>query len=680
MDIILRRIVPKSKLAIIVFGFIAADILSNKLSYNIIIIFILQIIIYITLLIFNLKIKNKSIKLFYFGWIIFYIYQSLIRFSQSEIPVINENLVLNQDISLYPIKDLRKGYWEARIIINGKKFKGILKLKDRLNENIPDLFCKNGNYHILQPMSSAKWVIFPESKKCHILTLRKNYRNVFRNYIKGLLARGQMTDAPLGVSMGLIFGDTSYLPPSFMKKAKEGGILHLFAASGLHIGILIATIFYLLKWSRISGYYSSRIVPVVLSYLYLDILNFPTSLLRAYFFAFLIAFSSCYFRKINPMDLLIYCGFLIRITMPEEFLSLSFNLSFGAVAGILIIKPIVDFIIWDKNRLVLANFSLSLSASLGTFPFLIFVFNSYSYGSILINLILIPVASITLPVLYSALFFESLSVYFIKDMLWTITEILLRLLLFLTEFLGNLIGFYTDGIQIIFSIVLYCWFIVIIYLLYFSKKYLISHKKKYSEIIKYLYFIIILIISFMFYFSGYYSSKNKIAEDKIILSWNSYIIYSSKLLTVGGNCKYYNYKMKQQINEICKKPIDAIRIDNEECLSLAFNCRLPNDLKTLEFSDAKINEWKGKYNVDFIYKPYVSKYTISKNRYIFFRPGIDKLTDLLRDTKTGSGKIILFLQYRSKDNVENWNLSRKYLGINQNWIFITPNKNEISIL
>ena len=49
--------------------------------------------------------------------------------------------------------------------------------------------------------------------------------------------------------MGLFFGDTNYLDNEFKEKKSKRGwcFLHLFAASGLHIGVFIGFIYFFLN-------------------------------------------------------------------------------------------------------------------------------------------------------------------------------------------------------------------------------------------------------------------------------------------------------------------------------------------------------------------------------------------------------------------------------------------------
>ena len=63
--------------------------------------------------------------------------------------------------------------------------------------------------------------------------------------------------------MGLLFGDLSYINNDFKNASKEGGIIHLFAASGLHLGIILGVFGYLLEKLFKMNYYISKIIPIL---------------------------------------------------------------------------------------------------------------------------------------------------------------------------------------------------------------------------------------------------------------------------------------------------------------------------------------------------------------------------------------------------------------------------------
>ncbi len=136
------------------------------------------------------------------------------------------------------------------------------------------------------------------------------------------------------VVKGLVFGSITSLPYSWKQRTKRTGLLHLFAASGLHLGIFVGSLYFLFSklFQRIP------LLPLASSlsigFLYLYFLDFPVSFLRAFIFAIYTMFGSYFHRKIVSIDLILYASASILVFQFSDFLSIGYFLSFAAVCGI----------------------------------------------------------------------------------------------------------------------------------------------------------------------------------------------------------------------------------------------------------------------------------------------------------------------------------------------------------
>ncbi|WML94468.1 ComEC/Rec2 family competence protein [Leptospira interrogans] len=275
------------------------------------------------------------------------------------------------------------------------------------------------------------------------------------------------------IALGLIFGESKQLSQEFKTKAKEGGILHLFAASGLHLGVLMGVQFRLLSLIPSLGYNTPRIIPLLTGFLYLSALGYPTSLARAWIFAGMLLFQGLFFRKLRPVDLLLGSAWILWLVDPIRFYSVSFCLSFGAVTGIFFfsypIRIACNFLS-DENKIsyfLKENLSISFSAGLGTMPVLLLAFESYSFGSILLNLIMVPLAGILLPILYLSLLIQKTKLILLTEPIWSITEFLIQILIYLSENLSKPLGFYKEMKGSVW-IGITGWILLCIKILYYS--------------------------------------------------------------------------------------------------------------------------------------------------------------------------------------------------------------------
>ncbi|EMY68925.1 ComEC/Rec2 family competence protein [Leptospira vanthielii] len=271
----------------------------------------------------------------------------------------------------------------------------------------------------------------------------KTIHPLFRTYLETQLKKSPLTKFESRIVMGFVTGSTKEIPGSFKDIAKESGILHLFAASGLHLGIFIGSLQFLGNLCFRKKKWISIILSLGVGFLYLSALDFPVSFLRAYLFVFLSLTASLFYRKIGPADLLAISTACIAFFLFYDFLSIGFLLSFGAVFGIFFLKPSFDQILLPKSKSIFKeNLHLTLACSLSTLPVLVYYFRSFSFGGIWINFLLVPMAGILLPTLYLSFFLQSLVPEFFVDLLsswiWVPASFELSIFLKLFQELGNL--------------------------------------------------------------------------------------------------------------------------------------------------------------------------------------------------------------------------------------------------
>ncbi|TGK92734.1 ComEC/Rec2 family competence protein [Leptospira brenneri] len=241
---------------------------------------------------------------------------------------------------------------------------------------------------------------------------------IFRSYLETQLKNSPFTKFESRIVMGFVTGSTKEISGSFKDIAKESGILHLFAASGLHLGIFMGSLQFLGNLCFSKRKWISLLVSLGLGFLYLAALDFPVSFLRAYLFVFLSLTASLFYRKIGPADLLVIASACIAFFLFYDFLSIGFLLSFGAVFGIFFLKPRFDKQIFPESKSILKeNLNLTIACSICSFPILVYYFSSFSFGGIGINFFLVPMAGILLPTLYLSFFLQSLVPGFLAETL-----------------------------------------------------------------------------------------------------------------------------------------------------------------------------------------------------------------------------------------------------------------------
>lgn len=191
-----------------------------------------------------------------------------------------------------------------------------------------------------------------------------------------------------------ITADTSLLPTFYMKRFRKMGIAHLFSASGLHLGLIFAFFFFPFRWLRWekAGYLTGYIA----SFLFLLVLGFRTSLLRAFLFLTLFLILKILNRKTPAWFVLTLTAFLIEIFYPLSSFSISFILSFGVTASILFLFPIIRKIFFSYPNWMRDHMSVTFSAFAGSMVFSYLFFDYFHIFQFFWNLILVPLGSLYL--------------------------------------------------------------------------------------------------------------------------------------------------------------------------------------------------------------------------------------------------------------------------------------------
>ena len=199
------------------------------------------------------------------------------------------------------------------------------------------------------------------------------------------------------------------------KAIQNIGIAHLFAASGYHVGILYGIIFLIFsiipkfKYKTITEF----IIALSVIWFYASILQYGASILRASFLFTFIGILRVLKRKFNMIELLSLIGIIMVIYNPLIVYSISFQLSFLAVYSILLFFPLIQKLYLFTPKFIkipMDLLNISISAQLLTLPLSIYYFNTFPTYSLLSNITVAPLVSITIPISVLSLFLDTINV------------------------------------------------------------------------------------------------------------------------------------------------------------------------------------------------------------------------------------------------------------------------------
>ena len=221
---------------------------------------------------------------------------------------------------------------------------------------------------------------------------------------------------------------------------RSSGAAHLLALSGLHVGILFMIL------NRITALFSltlaarrMRVLVVVgCTAAFLTITGFIPSLARAIIMAAICSIAKVWGYRIARAETLVITAFLLICYNPQVVASIGFQLSFAAMAGIMLIMPTLSeslkrvmgrwrgrgmasrTISWCAERIA-APLLLTISCQITTLPLCLYYFQSFSNYYLITNLIAIPVVAITLYMLTAALAIDALALFIQSDLLTSLS-------------------------------------------------------------------------------------------------------------------------------------------------------------------------------------------------------------------------------------------------------------------
>jgi competence protein ComEC len=197
---------------------------------------------------------------------------------------------------------------------------------------------------------------------------------------------------------GIVFGDRSRLSDPDMKAFKDTGTLHILAASGMNVGILLASVLFLLKRC---GLNESRggLVALPLIILYTFMAGASASIVRASMMISLAILAKTADRDHDLCNSLCAAGLVMLLMNPFTLFDIGFQLSFGALAGILLFAPLIERLAallppWGRSAAELFLVSLGVQLVLG--PLLAWHFSSLSLCAPLCNVFAVPPAGVLL--------------------------------------------------------------------------------------------------------------------------------------------------------------------------------------------------------------------------------------------------------------------------------------------
>lgn len=198
-----------------------------------------------------------------------------------------------------------------------------------------------------------------------------------------------------GVANSLLFGDKSNLDAVDYQNIRAAGLAHIFAVSGLHIGFLVAVVAFILKKLKANNWITAGVLAILLL-TYGTLCGFPSSMIRASVMTAVVFLARILKKRPDSLSTLATAVFIIVLFNPTAIFDVGFQMSVASVGGIILFATPLAKKLRNalKSRFVSGSVSLSVSATVGLFPVMTNVFNTFSVYFVLSNLICLPIVSV----------------------------------------------------------------------------------------------------------------------------------------------------------------------------------------------------------------------------------------------------------------------------------------------
>lgn len=217
-------------------------------------------------------------------------------------------------------------------------------------------------------------------------------------------AMAGMHGRPLALVSALTLGEKDGLDSELRTSFAAAGAAHVLAVSGLHTGFIYGILIALLTCfgmrrplyeERVKRWLLSLII-VLLMWVYAFLTGLSPSVMRAVVMLTIVQIGWACRRKALTGNTLAAAACICLWADPLALFSVSFQLSFTAVAGILLFNSYLAglFPAWHNKALLFVRdlITVSVAATIGTLPVTLYYFSQFPTAFLLTNLLVLPAA------------------------------------------------------------------------------------------------------------------------------------------------------------------------------------------------------------------------------------------------------------------------------------------------
>jgi len=340
-----------------------------------------------------------------------------IQFNTASFPIHAEKIFLTKKVRRVKINLLLKIYGYRGNLKVGERIRFPAKLKEFENFNNPGNFdyrfyMKNRGLSLIAIVSDGRYVVPMGGGNLGFAgSILEKVRGPLRKFFHGRLAN---TTSPIYTA--LILGERQGLTSKLREPFDRSGVSHIMAVSGLHLGLVAWLFFISIRWLLSLSYRVTLMTDIkklaaiittvpVIAYALLTGLQISTQ--RAMIMVLVFLWSFIIGREKDVWSSLSLAALIILTLNGDALFTISFQLSFVAVAGILWLAPLIfsriakyktDKKFFNKGQIlhsiltnILGLIAVTTAATIMTMPLIAHHFHRFSIIALPANLTVVPI-------------------------------------------------------------------------------------------------------------------------------------------------------------------------------------------------------------------------------------------------------------------------------------------------
>ena len=169
--------------------------------------------------------------------------------------------------------------------------------------------------------------------------------------IKQRIDTSKLSDEEKSMIKGILLGDTGDISEETLNNFSDSNILHILSVSGMHISYMIIASNFI--FNKLIGKHYSKIITTLVILIYICMVNFTPSVVRAGVTGIIFILSNFFYRKNDVWESLALSLLVILIYNPFLIQNIGLELSFAGTIGIIIFQKTLKK--WIRNYLDLKN-------------------------------------------------------------------------------------------------------------------------------------------------------------------------------------------------------------------------------------------------------------------------------------------------------------------------------------